>query len=72
VAIPNIPEELPPPPPTTYDAPLPMVHGDMLGFNGKEELEDEQVGEDKDMLVLGAYYSVLDMSSDGPLRGEED
>jgi hypothetical protein len=72
VAIPNIPEELPLPPPTTYDAPLPMIHGDMLGFDGEEELEDEQVGKDEDMLVLGAYYSVLDMSSDGPLRGKED
>ena len=54
------------------DGPPPLVHSEMLVFDGEEELEDEQVGEDEDILVLGAYYSVLDMSSDGPLRGEED
>ena len=54
------------------DGPLPLVHSEMLVFDGEEELEDEQAGEDEDILVLGAYYSVLDMSSDGPLRGEED
>ena len=68
---PTIPEELPLPP-TAPDGPLPLVHSEMLIFDGEEELEDEQAGEDEDILVLGAYYSVLDMSSDGPLRGEED
>ena len=44
----------------------------MLCFDDEEELEEEQAGEDEDIVVLGAYYSVLNMSSDGPLRDEED
>jgi len=50
------------------DGPPPPVHNDMLSFDGEEELEDEQAGEDWDIIVLGAYYNVLDMTSDGPLR----
>lgn len=56
--IPTIHEELPPPPTATDGPP---IHADMLGFDGEEELKDEQAGEDKDILVLGAYYSVLDV-----------
>lgn len=69
--IPAIHEE-PPSLPMAADGPPPPVHNVMLGFDGEEELEDEQAGEDEDIIVLGAYYSVLDMSSDGPLRDNED
>ena len=41
-------------------------------FDDEEELEDEQVGEDEDNVVLDAYYSVLDLLSDNPLRRNED
>jgi hypothetical protein len=68
----NIPDELQLPPPTAADVPQPPVHSDMSGFDEEEELEEEQAGEDEDIVVLGAYYSVLDMSSDGPLRDEEN
>jgi hypothetical protein len=68
----DIPEE-PQPPPTAPDVPQPPVYSsDMLGFDDEEELEEEQAGEDEDIVVLGAYYSVLDMSSDGPLIDEEN
>ena len=43
-----------------------------LMFDDEEELEDEQVGEDEDNVVLDAYYSVLDLLSDNPLRRNED
>lgn len=68
----NIPEERQPLPPTATDVPQPLVHSDMLGFDDEGELEEEQAGEDEDMVVLGAYYSVLDMSSDGPLRDKDN
>jgi hypothetical protein len=73
----HIPED----PPSTAsesasDGLQPLVHTSSdelgLGFDGEEELEDEQAGEDEEIFALGAYYSVLDMSSDGPLRDEED
>ena len=32
----------------------------------KEELDEEQAGEDEEIEVLGACFSVLDMSGDGP------
>lgn len=66
--VPNIPKEPQLPPPNVSAVPLPFVPSDMLGFDNEEELEDEQVGEDEDNVVLGAYYSVLDMSFDGPPR----
>jgi hypothetical protein len=64
----NIPEEPQLPPPVASDVPQPLVHID----DGEEVLEDEQVEEDEEIVVLGAYYSVLDMSSDNILRGKED
>ena len=70
----NVSGEPQSPPPTASDVPQPPVHSDsdLLGFDDEEELEDEQAGEDEDINVLGAYYSVLDMSSDGPLSIEEN
>jgi len=32
----------------------------------EEELDEEQAGEDEEIEVLGACFSVLDMSGDGP------
>ena len=50
----NIPEDPQLPPPVASDVREPLVHIDML--DNEEELEDEQAGEDEDILVLGAYY----------------
>jgi hypothetical protein len=60
----NIPEEPQLPPPIAIDVPLPLVHIDLSRLDDEEELEDEQVGEDEEIVALGAYYSVIDMSSD--------
>jgi len=37
----------------------------------EEELDEEQAGEDEEVLVLGAFFSVLDMSFDTPRSQEE-
>lgn len=68
----NIPEDLKLPPPIATDVPQLPVHVEMLRYDNEEELEDDQIGEDEEIAVLGAYYSVLDMSSDNPLIGDED
>jgi hypothetical protein len=37
----------------------------------EEELDEEQAGEDEEIEVLGAFFSVLDMSIDVPRSQEE-
>jgi hypothetical protein len=37
----------------------------------EDYLEEEQAGEDEEVVVLGAFFSVLDMSFDGPCRQED-
>ena len=37
----------------------------------EEELDEEQAGEDEEIEVLGACFSVLDLSGDGPCSQEE-
>jgi hypothetical protein len=54
----------PPLPPAT--GAIPSLEEDL-----EEELEEEQAGEDEEIEVLGAFFSVLDVSCDAPHRWEE-
>jgi hypothetical protein len=52
--------------PITQQQPQPITErpADDEVFDREEDLEEEQAGEDRDITVLGAYYSVLEFSYD--------
>jgi hypothetical protein len=63
---PDIPEE-------HQGLPLPLATGAIPSVEEdlEEELEEEQAGEDEVIEVLGAFFSILDMSCDVPRSREE-
>ena len=55
--------------PITQQEPLPASRSAVEEENAsdrEQDLEEEQAGEDRDDAVLGAYYSVLELSYDNP------